>query len=89
MDKAELLTLGIFLVGQLTAAIWWASKINTTLCIMTATLTSMNDRLTRHEASFFSKEEAAKDFAHRDIRIDAIGNKLDKIQDHIQSCPVK
>ena len=87
MDSpAVLISLGLFLVTQLIAGVWWASKINTTLQIMTSTLTSMNERLSKHEASFYSKEEAAKDFAYRDNRIDGMGKKLDNIQDHIQNC---
>lgn len=86
INIGAMIALGVFLIGQLIAGIWWASKINTTLIIVERTLTEMLVRLSKHEADFYSKSESIKDFAHRDQQIDAMWRKLDNIQEHITNC---
>ena len=64
-------------VFNLIWTIKWMTRIETTQSIMLETLKSMETRLIRHEASFYSKEEAAKDLAFRDQQIKALWSRLD------------
>ena len=73
--------LGLIVVAHLCSTVWWMSKITTTLDILAASVGEIKSILARHEATYYTKEEAAKDFAHRDSRIDAAWNKLDKLID--------
>lgn len=87
-----LITIGIFLVVQLVAAVWWASSINTKMNFMIQTasiaLKDLNSHVVHDLETFHTKVEAAaafvisqKDiataFSIADKQIQAIWKKLD------------
>ena len=76
-----MLGLSIVVVAHLCSTVWWMSKITTTLDILAKSVDEIKNIIARHEATYYTKEEAAKDFAHRDAKIDAAWSKLDKLID--------
>lgn len=74
-----LITIFIFMLTHLIGSIWWASQITTTLDFMKESVDIMTKAIIKHESTYYSKEEAAKDFAYRDKEIEAIWRKLDTI----------
>lgn len=71
------ITLFIFLIGQLVAGIWWASKITTTLTYVQKTMEVMAKSISMHDANLYSKEDATRDLTKRDLQIEAAFQKID------------
>jgi len=68
------------LLGNVISTVWWASKITASLDILTTAVSEIKTILARHEATYYTKEEAAKDFAHANQQINALWGKVDKLQ---------
>jgi hypothetical protein len=75
-----LMTLSIFLIGHLIAAVWWASHVNTVLSAMIKAIDKLTTTLTKHEEKHYSKVEAAKDLSVRDKQIEAAFKKMERLQ---------
>lgn len=69
------------LMGNIVSTVWWASKITTTLTVLTNAVNDIKTVIARHEATYFTKEEAAREFTHIKQQTDALWKKVDKIQE--------
>jgi hypothetical protein len=58
-------------------SIWWAARMDTTLKFVKENLDKIADSMAKSEASRYSREDAARDFAVRDQQITAIWNKIE------------
>ena len=79
VGSAELITIIIFLVGQLVTAVWWASKVNATLEFILKKLEAME----KTNGTYVTVADHAKDIGHLEKSLDAVWNRLD--QPH--ACP--
>lgn len=71
----------IVVLAHLCSTVWWMSKITTTLELLTKSVENINTVIARHEATYFTKEEAAREFTHVKQQTDALWKRVDKIQD--------
>ena len=76
-----LVSITIFLIVHLVAAVWWASHVNTVLTLLRESIENLNKTLAKHDEKLYSKVDASKDLAIRDRQIDAAFKKIDKIVD--------
>lgn len=83
MSWETILTIIFFMVVHLCGTVWWMAKIQTTLQILITTVDSINSRVSTHEAKYYSKEEAAKDFSYRDQQIEALWRRVDSTNNNI------
>ena len=79
----SVLSLGIAMVGHLVTSVWWASSITTRIEILIEKVNTIMETNSRHEATFATKEQVAKDFAHIETRVDAAWKKIDQISEKI------
>lgn len=61
------------------ASVWWASQVTATMNFQNKVLESIQKSIQLHEATKYSKEDAAKDFAVRDQQIKAMWHKVDSL----------
>ena len=70
----------IFLVIQFGTAIWWASK-------MTADLGYVQKMLINSDRDRYTKNDAEKDFAARDVYISGNSRRIERLEDRFQKLP--
>jgi hypothetical protein len=80
LDGSVLVTIIIFALVHTGGFIWWMSRIDTTLKIMSETVKNMAELMSKHDALYYRKEDATKDFAMRDQQINAIWKKVDNLK---------
>lgn len=79
--NAASIALAIAILLHAASTIWWASKVNTTLMFVQTEIHKICEAILRHDASMYSKSEAAKDFSIRDQQIAVLFKKTDKLYD--------
>ena len=82
LDLNIIVTVIIFMVVHLCGTVWWMSSVTTTLGILRKTIDALEKTIIKHESTYYSKEDAAKDFAYRDKTIKAAWDRIDKIEEH-------
>lgn len=83
MDAAWIgiiVAIGTSVITHVCVAIWWASKINTTLSFLQKAIETLNDTVIRHDADRYTKNDAAKDFAIRDNQLSALWRRIDEMK---------
>lgn len=76
----------IVVIGHLCSTVWWMSKITTTLDILSKSVEGILAAIAKHEATYYSKEDAAKDFAYRDKEIEGMWERVDEIKVSLDNC---
>lgn len=71
----------IVVITHLCSTVWWMSKITTTLEILSTSVKDIKFIIAKHEATYFTKEEAAREFAHIKQQTDALWIRVDKLQE--------
>lgn len=84
LDGGVLVTICIFMLVHTGGFIWWMSRIDTTLKILTTTVERISDQMSKHDAIYAKKEDIVKDFAVRDQQLNTMWLKLDKLADSIK-----
>jgi hypothetical protein len=79
MEQSVLVTIGLFALAHTAGLIWWMSKITEKISSLVESFKLVSEKLAKHEATYYTKEEASKDFAYRDQRIDAAWKKIDQL----------
>ena len=72
-DLGAIITLFVFLLAQLIAGIWWASKMSTTLIFIKEQV----DALVRSSTGFVTVVEHSKDVGRLEKSMEAIWKRLD------------
>lgn len=72
-------TAGAVIVHVITA-VWWASKINTTLGFLQEAIKTFNATLASHDADKYTIKDATKDFSIRDQQITALWKRIDELK---------
>jgi len=78
-DLGAIITLFVFLLAQLIAGVWWASKMSTTLLFIKEQM----DALVKANAGYVTIADHAKDIGHLEKSLDAVWERLD----HPHACP--
>lgn len=81
-ETIAVISLVIVIVGHLCSTVWWMSKITTTLTLLTKAVEDIRSIIAKHEATYYTKEEAAREFSHVKQQTDALWNKVDKLQEN-------
>jgi hypothetical protein len=80
------LTVGIFMLGHLITAVWWASKITTLLDGINGSLKKVTQVTEDHAKTFFLKEEADRYIALRNQQMAALEKDLKHVQEEMHKC---
>lgn len=75
----SILTLAFSVAMHLVKTTWWMATLSANLEALRKTVESIQAIIMKHEATYYSKEDAAKDFAYRDQRINAAWEKIDEL----------
>lgn len=75
-----IVAIGASVLVHIITAVWWASRIDTTLTFLSNTITVLNDTIVRHDANRYTTQDAAKDFSIRDRQIEAIFRRIDELK---------
>ena len=67
------------LIGNVISTVWWASRITASLDILTSAVSEIKSILAKHEATYYTKEEAAREFSHVKQQTDALWARIDKM----------
>lgn len=81
IDIGTAVTLGLFALVHTAGLIWWMSKVATTIGILNATVEKISTQLSRHEATYYSKEDAVRDLTIRDKQLEAMWKRIDELKD--------
>jgi hypothetical protein len=73
IELGPVIALFVFLIGQLVAAVWWASKMSTTLGFLVAQI----EVLSKSHAAYVTIETHSKDVGHIEKNLEAIWKRLD------------
>jgi hypothetical protein len=69
------------LLGNIITSVWWASKITTSIDILSSAVGDIKLIIAKHEASYVTKVDFEKDFGHLEKKVDAAWVKIDKLQE--------
>jgi hypothetical protein len=84
MDIFKIITpIVIFLIVQLIAGIWWASRITALIEVLTKSVDNLTGMVRNHDKDLFTRTQAAAEFTKRDVRIDACFEKVDENRNKI------
>lgn len=79
MDTGALVAVGLFMVGQLIASVWWASRTNTILQIVQKELRDLIVELRTMKDNYVNKSDFAEHKAPCKIQFDAIWKRIDAL----------
>lgn len=76
-----LVTFLLAIGSHIFVSVWWASKITTTLGFLRESL----QKIEKHQDGYYPKEDAIKEFALVNARIEGIGKKLDELRTRVET----
>lgn len=84
-EKSEMkslkLTLGIYLIGQLVAAIWWASSINLTVGTLVRQVDRLVDKSDAQMADRYGGATAARDWAAQQVVNENLRQRITRLEE--------
>lgn len=81
MTGSVWIAIGIYLVTNLVATVWWASSVNTLLKTLNTELRDLIGEFKAMKESYVKKEEIIRENLHLNAKIDAAWKRLDKLQE--------
>lgn len=80
LSESSLIAIALFLVAQIGGFIYVFATITEKLKVVGDNVTKIDTKLIAMENLFVKEKEMTKELAHRDMQIEAIFRKLDKIE---------
>jgi hypothetical protein len=81
IETGAIVTIMLFVIVHTAGFIWWMSRIDTTLKILSETVKEMVKQISHHDVIYAKRTEVEKDFALRDQSINAMWKRIDEIKD--------
>ena len=83
-----LVSMCVFMISHLVAAVWWAGKISGNVDRMSSAIEKLDKVLDNHSKEFYGKEEAKEQIARRDKEVDDIWGAINSIRDEFKKCRI-
>lgn len=81
IESGAAITIILFALVHTAGFIWWMSRIDTTLKMLSETVKEMVKQISQHDAIYAKKTEVEKDLALRDQSINAMWKRIDELKD--------
>lgn len=79
-------TLGIFVLGHIFTAVWWAAKMTANVASMAMAIDRLTTTLDKHDNRFYDKKEAKEQIARRDQEVKDIWIEIKRVRTDLQKC---